>query len=189
MVNKTPALSSEDDALWKANQKNITPLKNRPEVELPKNTRVEISRENKLEANFILGNEAPAQNQLTRRDAKKIAKGDVVIEGKLDLHGSTKEASYHNLLSFIERGISQRKKCLLVVTGKGGKRFSQTKSTPMPQRKYDDFNHGSGVLKNAVPEWLSLSPFTHYVASFREAHAAHGGDGAYYIILRRVKVK
>jgi DNA-nicking Smr family endonuclease len=187
MKRKKPHLSFEEEALWIASQKGTKPLEGRPRVELPKNTPVDIAPEDHREVKFTVGSKAPAQTNLTRRDIKKIAKGDVAIEGKLDLHGSTKEVSYNRLLSFIEVSCKDGKKCLLVVTGKGGKRFSQTKSVPMANRKYEDFNHGAGILKNAVPEWLTSSPFTHYVASFREAHAAHGGDGAFYIMLRRMR--
>ena len=187
MRNKNPFLSAEDEALWKESQKNVAPLENRPEIKLPKNTRIKVVLDKSKGVGFLLGEEAPAQTQLTRRDVKKIAKGGMVIDGKLDLHGSTKEMSFKRLLSFIENGSVKGKKCLLVVTGKGGKRFPQTKSTPIAQRKYDDFNHGGGVLKNAVPLWLSVSPFNHYVASFHEAHLTHGGGGAFYVMLRRVK--
>jgi len=189
VVKKTPHLSPQDEALWEESQKSTTPLLGRPKVELPKNKRVEISPQNRRDIEFHLGDKAPAQTQLSRRDVKKISKGDVQIEGKLDLHGSTKNHSYKNLLAFIEEGVIQGKKCLLVVTGKGGQRFSQTNSIPTSQRKHEDFNNGSGILKNAVPEWLTSPPLNHYVASFREAHAAHGGDGAYYVMLRRVKRK
>ena len=44
-----------------------------------------------------------------------------------------------------------------------------------------------GVLRRQVPQWLTLSEFRVYVSGFEEAHVAHGGEGALYVRLRRVR--
>ncbi len=59
---------------------------------------------------------------------------------------------------------------VLVITGKGGRRAGE-----------------SGVLKTQVPRWLSLPEFRPLVIGFEIAHAAHGGEGALYIRVRRKK--
>ncbi len=42
-----------------------------------------------------------------------------------------------------------------------------------------------GILKTAVPRWLTEREFAGLVAERRDAHRRHGGDGALYIYLRK----
>jgi DNA-nicking Smr family endonuclease len=43
------------------------------------------------------------------------------------------------------------------------------------------------VLKRMVPQWLSLPEFRPYVVGFDDAHVGHGGEGALYVQVRRVR--
>ena len=44
---------------------------------------------------------------------------------------------------------------------------------------------GEGVLRRAVPAWLSTAPFRPLVSSHDHAARSHGGAGALYVRLRR----
>ncbi len=44
-----------------------------------------------------------------------------------------------------------------------------------------------GVLKRMVPMWLGLPEFRSLVIGFEDAAIGHGGTGALYISLRRVR--
>ncbi len=65
---------------------------------------------------------------------------------------------------------------MLVITGKG--RF-----------KPGDISREVGVLKRQVPQWLRLPEFRVYVTGFEDAHIAHGGEGALYVRVRRVRAE
>ena len=42
-----------------------------------------------------------------------------------------------------------------------------------------------GVLRRHVPHWLRLPEFRDLIVGFETAHAAHGGEGALYVQVRR----
>jgi DNA-nicking Smr family endonuclease len=66
---------------------------------------------------------------------------------------------------------------VLVITGKGGGAFGQGSSGER------------GVLKRQVPMWLRLPEFRLHVLAVEDAHAAHGGEGALYVRLRRPRAQ
>jgi DNA-nicking Smr family endonuclease len=45
----------------------------------------------------------------------------------------------------------------------------------------------SGVLRRQVPLWLNAAPNRARILSFTQARIADGGEGALYILLRKVK--
>ena len=42
-----------------------------------------------------------------------------------------------------------------------------------------------GALRHNVPHWLHMPPLNAIVLQVRPAHRRHGGEGAYYVYLRR----
>ena len=101
---------------------------------------------------------------------RKIAKGKLPIDGKLDLHGLTQEQAHSRLHLFIENAYMSGKRTLLVITGKGPR--------------------SEGVLKTSVPRWLSDPKFRNYVIGSSQAHVSHGGSGALYVrIKNRTKLR
>jgi DNA-nicking Smr family endonuclease len=97
-----------------------------------------------------------------RRTAMKLHRGQMPIQGRLDLHGRTQDDAYHALMSFIDGARSAGRRSVLVITGKG-----------------------QGVLKNAVPRWLNQPPLRAHVLSFGYAQQKDGGAGALYVLLRK----
>ncbi len=63
---------------------------------------------------------------------------------------------------------------MLVITGKG-KRSADPGPIPTPR----------GVLRHQVPQWLSMPPLAQAVLQITPAHLSHGGEGAYYVYLRK----
>ena len=45
----------------------------------------------------------------------------------------------------------------------------------------------SGVLRRQVPQWLNLPDLRNVVVGFETAAIGHGGEGALYVRLRRMK--
>ena len=99
--------------------------------------------------------------------ARKLAKGKLSIDGRLDLHGLTQTQAHDRLLGFLQSAHKSGKRIVLVITGKG--------------------QLGGGVLRQGVPRWLNESGFREITNGCSEAHASHGGAGALYVRLRRNK--
>lgn len=104
----------------------------------------------------------------------KLRKGKLRPEARIDLHGMTQAQAQPALVGFILRAHGQRKRLVLVITGKGK---AASDEGPIPVRR--------GVLRHAVPQWLRSPPLDRAVLQITEAHARHGGSGALYVYLRR----
>jgi DNA-nicking Smr family endonuclease len=87
------------------------------------------------------------------------------------LHGLTQRHAHDTLLRFLSAASSRGARLVLIITGKGG-------GAGQGER---------GILKRQVPQWLGLPEFRAWVIGFEEAHIAHGGEGALYVRVRRVR--
>ncbi|RLK03644.1 Smr/MutS family protein [Ruegeria conchae] len=114
--------------------------------------------------------------QMDTKAFARMKRGKLKPEGKLDLHGMRMSAAHPALVRFILTAQAQGKRLVLVITGKGKDR---DEPGPIPTPR--------GVLRNQVPHWLSIPPLTQAVMQVTPAHISHGGDGAYYVYLRRVR--
>ncbi|MCK5041401.1 MAG: Smr/MutS family protein [Sphingomonadales bacterium] len=183
---------TDDDNLWHEVTKSVTPLGNRPKVEVPKNTRPNIryqggnTKPKLLDERIIFGGVEGGDNlepeKIHRREARRIARGTVNIDSTIDLHGANREQAYRMLFDHITFAYGRGDKLVLVITGKGGRSFSS--DTPISQKRFADFNHEEGVLKKAIPSWLRGDDLNKYVSSYKTASKHHGGDGAVYVRLR-----
>ncbi len=108
---------------------------------------------------------------IDRRQAERFRKGKLPLEGKIDLHGRTQQDAHDDLLGFLKRAHGAGKRTVLVVTGKG-----------MTTSK-------TGILRQAVPRWLNEPAFRHLVLAFDYAEPQDGGEGALYVLLKRVREK
>lgn len=107
---------------------------------------------------------------------KKMLRGKLKPEARIDLHGMTLAQAHPVLTRFILDAHADGKRLVLVITGKGKDRDDPG---PIPIRR--------GVLKHQVPNWLHTPPLGRVVLDIREAHLRHGGAGAYYVYLRRAR--
>ncbi|MEP1353918.1 MAG: Smr/MutS family protein [Tateyamaria sp.] len=114
--------------------------------------------------------------QMDRKAFDQLKRGKLRPEGKLDLHGMTLERAYPALTRFILNAQSGGKRLVLIVTGKGKQRDD---GGPIPVR--------FGVLRHQVPQWLSMPPLAPAVLQVTQAHVRHGGGGAYYVYLRKLR--
>ncbi len=129
---------------------------------------------------------APApQPVLERRHARRIAAGTIEIEGRIDLHGLTQAAAYDRLLGFIHSAAASGLKTVLVITGKGGRR----RFLDGLRGGWNSLEGDIGVLRASVPRWLAEPPLRSHVVGYQNAAIQHGGDGAFYVQLRRSRRK
>ena len=110
----------------------------------------------------------PALASLGRRAKQRVARGRDTIDGRLDLHGLTQAEAHGALLRFVHTAQARDARLVMVITGKG--RGSEI-----------------GVLRRQVPQWLGLPEFRAIVIGYDEAHRRHGGEGALYLRLRKMR--
>lgn len=125
-------------------------------------------------------NAEPPIADFDRKNAKRLRSGRVEIEARLDLHGMRQDEAHHTLRAFLIRAHGRGLRWLLIITGKGNVsgRANDTGEDVIPLRD-------RGVLKRNVPRWLQEPDLRPLVVSYTEAAAAHGGDGALYVHLRK----
>jgi DNA-nicking Smr family endonuclease len=112
--------------------------------------------------------EVGASAGIDRRTADRLRRGQLAIDGRMDLHGMTQAQAHGALASFVHRAWAEGRRCLLVITGKGT--FS---------------GDGGGVLRQAVPRWLGEPGLRPMVLAVQPAQPQHGGGGAFYLLLKR----
>lgn len=104
---------------------------------------------------------------LERPVKRKIAKGRLALEARIDLHGMIQSEAHGMLLDFLLRAHERGLRHVLVITGKGSSLGSE------------------GALKRAVPLWFSKAEFRFLISSYETAARHHGGEGALYVRLSR----
>ncbi|PZQ46265.1 MAG: DNA mismatch repair protein MutS [Micavibrio aeruginosavorus] len=127
---------------------------------------------------------APVNSKISRQPPQldgntdlKLQRGKLRIEGTLDLHGYNQEQAHRLLNQFVLAAHAGGKRCILVITGKGGR------SKPREGRFYDDAP--MGVLKEKLPQWVSIPPLRDIVLKLYPAAPKDGGSGAWYLYLKR----
>jgi DNA-nicking Smr family endonuclease len=98
---------------------------------------------------------------------RKLSRGHLALEARIDLHGLIQSEAHGMLLDFLIRAHERGLRHVLVITGKGSSLGSE------------------GALKRAVPLWFSLPEFRFLISSYEPAARQHGGEGALYVRLSR----
>jgi DNA-nicking Smr family endonuclease len=116
----------------------------------------------------------PALAPLDKRTRSRVSRGTVAIDRRIDLHGMTQAAAERRLTSFLHAAQEEGAKVVLVITGKG-------------KAGADGREGERGVLRRMVPIWLSATALRGVVIGFEEAARNHGGAGALYVRIRRMR--
>lgn len=174
------ALDQDDVALWREVTKDVERFEGREYIEVSEiSVRAEdvpkpkgvVSKKNEIQ-------KMPPSRQsrdLDRNTERRLKRGEMEIEGKLDLHGLNQGQARERLVQFLLGAYASGKRCVLVVTGKGN-----------TGRKSDDWLvREPGILKRKVPDWLHEAELNSIVLQAVPARPQHGGDGALYVYLRR----
>ncbi len=111
------------------------------------------------------------------KDRKRISRNPELIDSRLDLHGMRQREAHSALRSFLLSCASRGYRHVLVITGKG----------VTAERQRDHFMEERGVLRRLVPQWLAEPELRNLVVSYAASHIRHGGDGALYVKLRRLR--
>jgi DNA-nicking Smr family endonuclease len=110
----------------------------------------------------------PAPHGIDRRTLQRLKRGLVSIDARLDLHGMTQEEAHRHLTLFLARHQRQGARCILVITGTGERTTG-------------------GTLRRMTPRWLAEPGNAARVIAYSPAQRRHGGEGALYVLLRRLR--
>ena len=113
--------------------------------------------------------------QIDKRTAMRLKRGQMPIDARIDLHGLYQRDAKARLLEFIATSYGRGDRCVLVITGKGQLVFEG--ETPE--------HNTPGVIKRNFKSWLNDEPYAAMILKIEKAQIKDGGDGAYYILLRR----
>ena len=112
-------------------------------------------------ADFRLGD----TSGIDRTSARRMQRGQVTIEDRLDLHGLSQGQAQKKVKAFIGSAVQNNFRHVLIITGKG--------------------RDGHGILREKVPEWLKDAPLCYHLNAISYAQPKDGGKGALYIRLKR----
>ena len=163
-MRRTRSVSAEEAKLWRSAMRNVTPYRSPPPPEVPlAPATLPVAAE---PAPVVPPAAPPARrpNGIDRQTFRHLAKGERTVEAVIDLHGMTLQAAHSALRRFVELQSGLGRRCLLVITGKGG-----------PDRP--------SKLRQEVPLWLET--WSPPVLAVTSAQPKHGGAGALYVLLQR----
>lgn len=177
-MTKRRDLSSDDTAVWGYVARTVRAYPGRiaPPAPPRKLMLAQIAPEPKADGVIskprLNREQKPAHNIANHR---RVRRGALDIDGRIDLHGMTQDAAKAILKGFLERLRAENGRCALVITGKG-----------RPDARIDDYYAPPpGVLRRNFPEWLNDVNLRPLIAGWSPAHAKHGGTGAFYVLLKK----
>jgi len=175
-------LTPQEHALWRRSLRGVRPLKSSHAPLAPETAGVakaERSGEAPTVSNRASSRRLPVKRGEARADPfcagdpkleRRVRRGRAPIEARLDLHGFRQGPARAALLRFLTEARAKGRRCVLVVTGKGG-RYASTPGS-------------NGVLRTRLRGWLSEDAFRQHVARASQAHPRHGGEGAFYVFVK-----
>jgi len=175
---RKPLISGDDWRLWEEVRRSVAPLRAAqatapPTAEpLPRPVAEALAKpvRHPVLPPYVPPVSRPRVDMPARLDdatLKRLKKGALEIDARIDLHGMTETAAHGALLRFLDHSRRRGDRIVLVITGKG--------------------SIGGGVLRASVPRWLHEPVFSALIGGWRVAHRSHGGEGALYLRLRRAQ--
>ena len=166
-MHRSRTVSAEEAKLWRSAMRNVTPYRPQPappEPPIPPAPPPVIAAAEPPPPALPAAPPERKPNGIDRQTFRHLAKGERTVEAMIDLHGMTLQAAHSALRRFIEQQAAMNRRCLLVITGKGG-----------PDRP--------SKLRQEVPLWLET--WSPPVLAVTSAQPKHGGAGALYVLLQR----
>lgn len=177
MTRSRRELTADDARVWRYITRNVNPL-NETTSRHPAEDQSSDDPPPRGRQSPPLGSEIPARfvppsplvlgstGDMDRRTAQRFKRGEMSIDGRIDLHGLTLEQAHQALITFIRGAHARGARCVVVVTGKG---------------KGDNI----GRIRGEAPHWLNHAPLRSMILAVTEARPGQGGAGALYVLLKR----
>lgn len=109
---------------------------------------------------------------------KNIKNKSFTIDKKIDFHGINLLESEELFSNTIKECYNGGLRCLLFVTGKGLFKVKNNNADSPPKLYH-------GVIRSAFTDWVTSNKFARQILSYEKASIEHGGDGAFYVYLRK----
>lgn len=177
-------LSGDEITLWTHVARTVKPFAGRVVPQLPRQETEPQPESTAEPAQTILPEQTrskrpdppplPPLAPLERRTLTALKRGQQQLEAVLDLHGLRQAEAHDRLRGFLMREQARGARLVLVITGKGA-----AGDALMGDER--------GVLKRIVPHWLRMADLRSIVMGFDDAALNHGGSGALYVRLRRLR--
>ncbi len=106
---------------------------------------------------------------------RKLGRSGVDPDFTLDLHGHSLDAAHSRLEHGLAQAVAMGARVILVITGK-----------PRPVEAADRGGQ-RGAIRAKLIDWLAHGAHAHRIAAVRGAHRRHGGPGAVYVILKKMR--
>ena len=157
------------------NYKKVKPLikKNLKKIQLKKNEDFTIESENIYQK----PNKKIFKIETSILD-KKLKRGKIPIDKKIDFHGMTLDQAKKRFFLTINDCFYSKKRCILFITGKG---INKNNFSKINTKLY------KGKIRNDFLNWINQKEVVSKILNVTPADAAHGGDGAFFLYLRKNK--
>lgn len=109
---------------------------------------------------------------------KKLKKGKILIDKKIDFHGLSIEEAKRRFINTIDACYYSNKRCILFITGKGIK--NSDSETTNKKLFY-------GKIRENFKKWIYEKNVISRILNVVPAGFSHGGDGAFFVYLRKNK--
>jgi len=148
-----------------------TPLQKRVDL-----TKIELEKPIEKKTKSISKNEFKVEKSTLSR---KLKKGKITADQKIDFHGCALEEARQLFIRTVNNCFINNKRCILFVTGKG-----------MAKKQPEDISIKKlyyGKIRNSFLEWTKISEIVHKILHIQQANIENGGDGAFFVYLRKNK--
>jgi DNA-nicking Smr family endonuclease len=117
---------------------------------------------------------APEQPGLDSHWDRRMKAGRLDPDLTLDLHGHTLDTAYDRIMAGLDQARMMNARVVLVIAGR--------------ERPVDPADRMAkrGAIRAKLLDWLAASRHGAAISAVRRAHVRHGGEGALYLILKRL---
>jgi DNA-nicking Smr family endonuclease len=175
------SIKNDEEPLFRTAMRDVTPLKPDNKAKLKKAPKKILLQSGHVRRNHTIDDvfsdseilqDCPAildfsRSGLQHKLLKKLRQGKYPIENVLDLHGLTVNQARKELLTFITECEAAGMRHVIIVHGKG----FRSKDKP--------------IIKSMVNRWLRV---VDNVLAFHSARPKDGGNGAVYVLLKKLSV-
>ena len=162
----------------KKNNKVVKPIPKPIESNIPRT----IIKETESDKIYEKTKNVIAQRKTTIQKSdinKKLKKNKIPINRKIDFHGCSLNEAKKIFFNTINDCFSKNFRCILFITGKGS--IKKENDHPQETKLY------YGKIRNSFINWTTCEAVQSKILNVQQANAKTGGDGAFYVYLRKNK--
>ena len=180
-------MTEKKDTFFLKSIKGVTPIKKNNKIKkgIKETPNVFVNKKNKKTNDLISQTKKDKKNRITKNfflepmnTNKMLKKGQIKINKKIDLHGKNLLESEKEFKQTVLECYKNQKRCILFVTGKGLYKQYHNNPNNNPKLFY-------GKIREAFLKWVNQKEYAKYILSVNRASNEHGGDGAFFVYLRK----